>query len=777
MNTNYLEIQKAETLSKNGKHQEALTIFKNLISQNRLTEIHHESYGWVIYRLLKAEESNLSSVEVRIFLRDYMNLKNERPSMLHSMILNFALRYSKEHSDFNLYKFFKLWNPENLRDDDKSKKWYNGKEIPSLLSRIFRVFIEKEYSIDIEYLTDNVIISSWNDNVENKQKVLDLLREPFFWQIFNANKEKKFSALWKLFNKYNLQYAGFGKSKWHSEILSLAERYMQKTDEWRFLEFFKEWNPINLMNEDWEEVKKDEHTYKSLSIKCLKKSYEIIKTQNNETYKTDWLIETYNIAISKFPKDNWVKREKALLLIRNNELNQAIEIYKELVLSLGDKAYIWSEFSTCFDSNKDLKLGMLSKAIQLEKNEDFLGDIHLELAQTLIENNLLENASIELSTYKKHREEKGWKLSETYTALHNKTTDNPTSIINNQTIYEQYIPLAEEYAYQDINWSDFVLVDIWKNDKNKDRCKFSNGQEIEFSIGKQRFKSIRKAKVGNVFRFKLHAEEKETEEISNHLSWNSRFSTPKIEYKYIPLLSQKSKKSDWSILEDEIAVIDYINKEKKVVHAITFKNEEIFFKDDVKKYNINDFIQGKRLATKRKDETRIELKNILIIEKSIGIKKFQKVVAIVDNVNQEKSLFHFVVDRTIHGIVRFNETDLRPIEGSFLEIWIAKKTDNKRNRIIYKPIDVKETIETNDKLLKTIKGSLELKFKSGGYTRDFYELDEDEMFEVKADFGFISDFYVPKYILNKYSIDTNCKVTAKAIFSGDKWKIIEIVKE
>ena len=135
------------------------------------------------------------------------------------------------------------------------------------------------------------------------------------------------------------------------------------------------------------------------------------------------------------------------------------------------------------------------------------------------------------------------------------------------------------------------------------------------------------------------------------------------------------------------------------------------------------------------------------------------------------------MDRTIHGIVRFNETDLRPIEGSFLEIWIAKKTDNKRNRIIYKPLDVKETIETNDKLLKTIKGSLELKFKSGGYTRDFYELDEDEMFKVKADFGFISDFYVPKYILNKYSIDTNCKVTAKAIFSGDKWKIIEIVKE
>ena len=73
--------------------------------------------------------------------------------------------------------------------------------------------------------------------------------------------------------------------------------------------------------------------------------------------------------------------------------------------------------------------------------------------------------------------------------------DNQSSIKNNQALYEQFITLAEEYAYQDINWSDFVLVDIWKNDKNRDRCKFTNGQEIEFSIGKQRFKSIRKAKI------------------------------------------------------------------------------------------------------------------------------------------------------------------------------------------------------------------------------------------------------------------------------------------
>ena len=74
IDTNYSDVQKAEELSKNGNNKEALAIFKNLISQNRLTELHHESYGWIIYRYIKAEESNLSSIEVRTFLRDYMNL-------------------------------------------------------------------------------------------------------------------------------------------------------------------------------------------------------------------------------------------------------------------------------------------------------------------------------------------------------------------------------------------------------------------------------------------------------------------------------------------------------------------------------------------------------------------------------------------------------------------------------------------------------------------------------------------------------------------------------
>ena len=285
---NYAEVQKAEELSKSSNHQDALNIFKRLIAENRLTELHHEAYGWILYRYIKDKESELTSIHVRTLLIDYLNLQNERPSLLHSMILNFALNYSKDHSDFNIYNFFKLWNPSHLRSEDIEKQNFNGVDIPSLISRIFREFIDKDLVIDMEYLVENFKLNSWNYINFSAQQLIDLLREPVFWKLFNAHKENKQSDLWSNFTKYNQSFSKYEKSKWHSEILSIAERYMQETEQWRFLEFFKNWNPENLLDEDWKEVKKDDKVYKPLAIKCLKKAFEIIKTQNKELLRVGY---------------------------------------------------------------------------------------------------------------------------------------------------------------------------------------------------------------------------------------------------------------------------------------------------------------------------------------------------------------------------------------------------------------------------------------------------------------------------------------------------------
>lgn len=150
--------------------------------------------------------------------------------------------------------------------------------------------------------------------------------------------------------------------------------------------------------------------------------------------------------------------------------------------------------------------------------------------------------------------------------------------------------------------------------------------------------------------------------------------------------------------------------------------------------------------------------------------------AIIDSVNKEKNLFHYVVSRNIQGIIRFSETTIIPEEGKFLEIYLTSKKDIKHNKLIFKAIEIRETTETKPELIKSIQGDLELKYKRGGNTLDFFDLSEEERISTSPDFGFIEDFYVPKNILTDSKITSNCCVVAKAIFSGDKWKILKLEK-
>lgn len=746
--TSYPEVQKAEELSKNGNNKEALAIFKNIISQNKLHDIIHESYGWVIYRFIKAEESNLSSIEVKTFLRDYLNLKNERPSMLHSLILIFALNYSKTHNDFKFYNFFIFWNPHNLRYEDLHDGYKDGEVIPSLISCICRELVNSNAEFSIEEFLIKIALSNGT--------VLEFFRETFYWNIYRAHSENRFYELWNLFEQYNNNYSKYGQSKWHSKILNLAERYMKENDEWRFLNFFKNWNPENLLTEDWKEIKKDDHTYKPLAIRAIKKTYEVLKNEIPEQ-NLSWIIEPYEKAIKLFPDDKWLLREKAIIHFKNNELELAIEMYKQLVLELADIHYVWHEFSRCIVSDNSLKIGILSKAMSLEKNEDFLGDIHLDLAKVLIDENLLENALVELDAYKRHREIKGWKLSTIFDELQQKACSVKQRLDDNWELYKKYIPLAENFAYADFDWKLVVLVDKW-DDKGKEHLTFTDGKTIEFAIGKNHFEVLRHSELGQIFKFKLHKQEikKEVE-----AKFPKVIKTIITEFKYIPLVVEKTENELWGILEDTYAVVDYINKEKNIIHVITNDNKDAFFPQIKSELQIGDFLRSKIYTKNVKDNERTVLLQIKKVEINSAISKFQTQVAIVDGVNEQKQLFHFVISYKLQGIVKFTETTLRPNEGDFVKLIFATKTDKHNNQQV-KVLSIELTEETNTNLRKEITGIMVMKYRN-------YDVDS-------PDYAFIENCYVPKHLLEKHNIIDICRVNATAICTGDKWKVIKIEK-
>ena len=755
---NYSKIQEAENLSKNGNHKLALNTMKAMFANHQLLDVHHEAYGWVIYRFIKAEEKNITSLEIRSLMRDYMNLSNERPSMLHSTFLNYALNFSKEHADFNLYNFFLLWEPKNLRFEDVSENHKDGKTYPSLISRIFKEFIDKKVQLDSKILFEKIPYLS-------PVQIIELLREPYYWNLFSADKENRKADLWKIFEEYNTLFKNQSGSAIHSKILNSAMFSMKENEEWRFLNFFENWNPENFIESDWKEIVKEDKVYPPLAIKALKKAFEQIKLGNQFNDSTK-IITAYKTALVKFPKDIWLKREYAILLAKNNESEEAIKIYKNLVLELGDQSYTWHEFALLFSEEElDLPIGMLSKAIKLQKDENFLGSTRLDLADKLIKKNKLEEALVELNKYQEYRIANNKNLSDKFNELKVLVKEVQTHKKDNLELYDEYIIVSENFAYQDISWTELVFIEKWKNDINKERLSFTNGNNLSLSINANRFSILKNIEVGQVVKFKLHNKLVEDKIKLHHFK-----------HEYYPLLAEISDKPKWSCLEDTIAVVDYINVEKNIVHAISSDNKEVFFPKEKLSLNKGDFIRAKKLQKKVREEIRIDLKDITKVTKEEVINNFNSHIAVIDSINADKQLFHYVVNNRIHGIIRFDETELRPNEGDFIQIRLVQKLDKRQNKLIFKVIEANTTEESTTALRKDISGLLKLKYRQYGSTLDWEDLDEEDEENLKPSFGFISDYYVPKEIIEQSKIDTVCFVDAKVVFNGEKWKVYQINK-
>ena len=623
---------------------------------------------------MKAEEGALSIQDVKNLLFEYLKLQNTRPELVHSFMLKFAISYSQKHQKFDLFKFFQIWNPEYLREEDWCGEVNGDKKYPSMVVRLLRQIGSESDQIDIEYLL-NVI--------GDKVLVIDTLRENEFWKIFNLHKDGKHKELWVEFDKYALTYSYYGVSKWHSEVLKTAHRLMDKDESYRFFDFFRKWGVGNFREQDWNEEVRGEFTNKPLVLKSLKRVFEFIKIQSNQDKDFSWILPLYEKALEFYSDDIWIVREYATLLNVLGRSQEAIKLYKNIALEKGDQAYVWHEFANLIKhTNSKIAVSMLCKAVSLQKDEDFLGTIHIDLAKLLFDCGDAEGAASELNLYKKHREKKGWKLSEDFHTIHEYVKD--VEVKDNTFLYKDNISLAEEYVYSDIPWIDMLLYDQWKNKEHKSMVSFSDLGDISFSLNSRKFSLLKKSNTNDVYQIKSYR---------------------KKDGRFLPLKIQKS----------------HLKK--------------------------NDLISGASTD-----------------------------IALVDHTNKEKKLFHYVVDFHTDGIIRFSDTEIRPSVGDFIKISFFEIFDQKQNKSRVHVLKIIKTNEVKPSLLKIIEGKLSLKYKTNGSTLSYEDviygssgIDTD-----KPDFGFVSDFYVPKALLQKNKIIQDCYIVARAIFSRGKWSVFKI---
>lgn len=467
--------------------EEYILKLQNIVKKGLSDKMQHEALGWNIYRYLLAAGNYLSSVRFRTFMRDYIVLKNERPSVLHSAFINLALKVCDRFIDFNLIAFIKLWDVRYFRKDDVCSKLFDGKQTKPLVSRILKKLAEKP-DLNVKEIVDVFKESP----MLTIPCILDDLREFFYWKLFNAAKNKDLS-IWEYYNNYLFLFEGQPASVWNSKILDSACWSMCENESWRFYSFFIRWNPANLRYEDWQKIEIDGNTYNSLAHKAICKSFDCVQ-KSHKGDDISYLITLFDKAINLQADDIQMYRKKALLLYYSGRISEANDIYVYLLPKL-DEWYVWHEFSKITTETSLIKIAFLSKAVLKGKQECFIGEVRLDLAEQFILSNQPERAALELSLYKNYRLERGWKISDRFEILHSQI-GNTTSVTNNIDLYKSFARKADEFMYN--NLEVFIGFIEYNNENKKVLHIVSSDSNLFF----YRYESL-KFNVGDFIQFNL----------------------------------------------------------------------------------------------------------------------------------------------------------------------------------------------------------------------------------------------------------------------------------
>lgn len=757
---NSAEIKSLVELSKNQPETAYNTFIQKFGTDgSAIDEGLHEDYGWIIYRYLKGKTESLPSNQVRRLLRDYMQLSNERPSLLHSVFLNLAIGLSRQVEGFNFYKFFLMWGADNLRREDFRDGYVDGHDIPSLISRICRCIVESGCEFDTATLLSQCDI--------HKNEVLEHLRQSYFWKLMTFYREGRRTDLYNSISSYASSFSSYGGSHWHSEILKLACRVMVDGDAYRFVNFFKVWDGEgNIQSDDWKHETDDKgNVYASIGVKSAKKAFQIIESSielKTNLALVGWLKGLYSRVVENNKDDDWSIRNFATICIWKGDVDEAITLYKRLLVDMGEKYYLWTELASCISNNNQLAIGLLLKASRLEKNEDFLGDVHLSLANLYYIEGYIENAKKELETYAKHRARKSWNLADAYRTLDSKVKSAATRT-SVACDYQSLIQQAEDFVFSDYDWKTFVLVEKWTHD-DIEHCNLVNEDGLNFTVKSKRFPLLKKANLGEVFNVRCRLVE-ETIPDTCYPSWQHKTTTRTIA---TPLLFKRSDAGRWSTLPIKYGVIDYINSEKNVLHVLTQESKQVFC-NNIANASVDSFVRFRQYESKRNGESVTNIAEVTLCDKEEALEHMKKRIVVVDDVNTKKQVFHIVLGpKLVSDIVRFDQTSIRPKIGDFVEItYCIKKNKEGKKRIKY--LDISTTEETCPNVTREFSGLLEVKFKGDNWMYD----DDDEL---APDFAFVGDYYVHKSLLSKYNIKKDCHVTAKVVLGGDdKWKVYDLI--
>ena len=381
-------IATALSMARSSNTETAYDMVKDIISSGNCLPEEKNNLGWIIYYYLKANYRKLGSTESRRVLVSFMNLNLDKPSMVYSNILRPVSLMAEEFEDFRLISFIKMWGHENFSREDKLEGFYEGRTVPSLVDTLMTRCIKAGSSRD-----EIKEAFGCDVNMEN------VSRETYF-RLFNLSKNSSWSEFWEEVNRY-LVFKGDNAvvNEFHSKILSSIIWNIDDNNRNKILDILPKWGYQNFRPEDWKKEKKDDAVYDSLAEKAVSCYIKALKNSGTkeQALAAKPLFETF---LRHYPSDETVTRELCLILKEEGNTKIAFDRLKNLVKNNPSKWYLWSEIEAYIDTdNLNLRSAVCAKAITLQRDEQFIGKVHLRLSEILIEMGMQREALCEVNKY------------------------------------------------------------------------------------------------------------------------------------------------------------------------------------------------------------------------------------------------------------------------------------------------------------------------------------------------------------------------------------------
>jgi tetratricopeptide (TPR) repeat protein len=321
--------------------------------------------------------------------------------------------------------------------------------------------------------------------------------------------------------------------------------------------------------------------------------------QNKE--HIEWAAEFVGQHYMSFPENEWCPYYYGQLLVKTGDLERARELILPIVRRKRGEFWAWDKLAATFGPDQgEIRLACLCKALQCGvKNEGFLVKIHQKLAQIFAELERFPEAKYETERAVQIREANDWKIPQPLRNMQSASWySDAAAATNNDDLYREYAPRAEEIIYEDLPSLPAVVVHQMRSAQNRPGRTFIgylHADEIkEVGIKTKLFACLAKAEQGRAMWVRIDS------------------SGPKP-----VVVSVKERDAErWDIIATQIGVVMHLNKEKGVTSVALDRNAFCLFHHDrfpeVQSIHPGTFVAVRALHDDRRDMLRalsFEIKN------------------------------------------------------------------------------------------------------------------------------------------------------------------------